>query len=83
MTVEAQDVDFTGHTVTWTAVAPEGVGVEPASGTLRVAGTRGGAQAVAVTATATAPAGEHRVALEFRLADGRRQPSAHLWLTVE
>ena len=83
VTVEAQDVDFSGHTVTWAAVAPEGVRVEPAGGTLRVAGTRGGAQRVAVTATAATPAGEHRVTLEFRLADGRRQPSAHLWLTVE
>ncbi|WP_181790815.1 DUF4838 domain-containing protein, partial [Streptomyces phytophilus] len=28
LTVEAQDVDFTGHTVTWTATAPEGIRVE-------------------------------------------------------
>ncbi|MEE1770808.1 hypothetical protein PUR34_22365 [Streptomyces sp. JV185] len=36
LAVEAQDVDFTGHTVHWTATAPDGVVLEPASGTLKV-----------------------------------------------
>ncbi|WP_371631241.1 DUF4838 domain-containing protein [Streptomyces sp. NBC_00341] len=70
--VEAQDVDFAGHTVQWTATAPDGVVLEPSSGTLRVRGTRGATARVAVSATADAAAGAHRVTLEFRLADGTR-----------
>ncbi|MFB8085171.1 DUF4838 domain-containing protein [Streptomyces sp. NPDC055992] len=68
--VEAQDVDFTGHTVLWTATAPDGVRVEPSHGTLRVRGTRGDAQRVAVGATADAAPGAGLITLEFRLADG-------------
>ncbi|MFI6950001.1 DUF4838 domain-containing protein [Streptomyces sp. NPDC050422] len=70
--VEAQDVDFTGHTVHWSATAPDGVLVEPAKGTLRVRGTRGGVQRVAVRATAGAAPGTGRITLDFRLADGTR-----------
>ncbi|MEV5603574.1 DUF4838 domain-containing protein [Streptomyces sp. NPDC052299] len=70
--VEAQDVDFTGHTVHWTATAPDGVRVEPSHGTLRVRGTRGDAQRVAVSATADAAAGTGLLTLDFRLADGTR-----------
>lgn len=70
--VEAQDVDFTGHTVHWSAAAPDGVLLEPANGTLKVRGTRGAAQRVAVRATADAAPGTYRITLEFRLADGTR-----------
>ncbi|MEV0785729.1 DUF4838 domain-containing protein [Streptomyces sp. NPDC050423] len=70
--VEAQDVDFAGHTVHWTATAPDGVVLEPSEGTLKVRGTRGAAARVAVRATADAAAGAHPVTLEFRLADGTR-----------
>ncbi|WP_405902200.1 hypothetical protein OG696_03835 [Streptomyces sp. NBC_00656] len=70
--VEAQDVDFTGHTVHWSATAPEGVLVEPAGGTLTVRGTRGGIQRVAVRAGAGAASGRQRITLDFRLADGTR-----------
>lgn len=70
--VEAQDVDFAGHTVHWTATAPDGVVLAPSSGTLKVRGTRGAAARVAVRATSDAAAGAHPVTLEFRLADGTR-----------
>ncbi|TWG07222.1 hypothetical protein FHX80_115727 [Streptomyces brevispora] len=70
--VEAQDVDFAGHTVHWTATAPDGVVLEPSSGTLKVRGTRGATARVAGRATADAAAGSHPVTLEFRLADGTR-----------
>ncbi|MEU8707986.1 DUF4838 domain-containing protein [Streptomyces sp. NPDC048565] len=75
--VEAQDVDFTGHTVHWTASAPAGVVLEPSSGTLKVRGTRGDAERVAVRATTDAAVGTHPITLEFRLTDGTRLvPSA-------
>lgn len=70
--VEAQDADFTGHTVHWTATAPDGIVLEPSNGTLTVRGTRGDADRVAVRATADAAAGSHPITLEFRLADGTR-----------
>lgn len=70
--VEAQDADFTGHTVHWTATAPDGVLVRPSHGTLKVRGTRGDAQRVAVSAAAGAAAGTHSVTLDFHLADGTR-----------
>lgn len=54
------------------ATAPDGVVLEPSSGTLKVRGTRGATARVAVRATADAAAGSHPVALEFRLADGTR-----------
>ncbi|CAL9359386.1 DUF4838 domain-containing protein [Streptomyces sp. enrichment culture] len=82
LTVEAQDVDFTGHTVTWTASAPEGVRLEPPNGTLTVQGTRGAAQDVAVTAAAAAAAGAHRITLAFRLADGTALTPASVQVTV-
>ncbi|MFF1925594.1 DUF4838 domain-containing protein [Streptomyces sp. NPDC058221] len=70
--VEAQDVDFTGHTVHWTASAADGVVLEPSSGTLKVRGTRGDAERVAVRATTDAAVGTHAITLEFRLTDGTR-----------
>ncbi|MGW2108517.1 DUF4838 domain-containing protein [Streptomyces sp. NPDC001948] len=70
LVVEAQDVDFTGHTVQWTATAPHGVVLEPASGTLKVHGTRGAAATVTVRATAGAATGAQRITLDFRLPDG-------------
>lgn len=81
-TVEIQDVDFTGHTVRWSAVAPGAVSVEPPSGTLEVAGTRGASREVTVTAGRGAAAGEQRITLEFRLPDGTELPAATLRLTV-
>ncbi|MEL5959652.1 hypothetical protein AADR41_33685 [Streptomyces sp. CLV115] len=70
LVVEAQDVDFTGHTVHWTATAPDGVVLEPASGTLKVHGTRGAAAAVTVRATAGAATGAQRITPDFGLPDG-------------
>ncbi|MEU9319321.1 hypothetical protein [Streptomyces sp. NPDC048295] len=58
------------HTVHWTATAPDGVVLEPASGTLKVHGTRGAAAKVTVRATAGAATGAQRIMLDFRLPDG-------------
>ncbi|MEU9205045.1 DUF4838 domain-containing protein [Streptomyces sp. NPDC048332] len=80
--VEVQDVDFTGHTVHWSATAPEGVLVEPAGGTLAVRGTWGGIQRVAVRATADAASGRQRITLDFRLADGTRLVPAEVTVGV-
>ncbi|MFJ3698130.1 DUF4838 domain-containing protein [Streptomyces sp. NPDC090052] len=83
LTVVAQDVDFTGHTVRWTASGPDGVRPVPASGSLRADGTRSASERVAVRATADAATGRQRITLEFRLADGTRLTPAHVDLTVE
>lgn len=83
LTVVAQDVDFTGHTVWWTASGPDGIRLTPQSGTLRVSGTRSASHRVTVSATAAAAAGSGRITLEFRLADGTRLTPAHVDLTVE
>lgn len=80
--VEAQDVDFTGHTVHWTATAPGGVVLEPASGTLKVHGTTGAAQRVDVRATADAAPGTGRITLDFRLADGTRLVPAEVAVDI-
>ncbi|MFJ5293297.1 hypothetical protein [Streptomyces sp. NPDC088348] len=83
LTVVAQDVDFTGHTVRWTASGPDGLRLTPASGSLRVTGTRSASDRVSVGTTAAASAGSHRITLEFRLADGTRLTPAQVDLTVE
>lgn len=80
-TVEAQDVEFAGHTVTWTASAPEGVVLRPTEGTLRVARTRTDSAEVSLTAE-SAPAGRHAVTVAFRLADGTELPGERMELTV-
>lgn len=82
LAVEAQDVDFTGHTVHWTATAPDGVVLEPASGTLKVHGTRGAAAGVTVRATARAATGAQRITLDFRLPDGTTLVPAHVEVAV-
>ena len=79
--VEAQDVDFTGHTVHWRAEAPDGVTLVPGEGALRVKGTRTAAQELTLTADSAAT-GEHTVALGLRLADGTELPGVALRLTV-
>ncbi|MFD4259130.1 DUF4838 domain-containing protein [Streptomyces sp. NPDC058534] len=81
LTVEVQDVDFRGHTVLWTAAAPEGIRLEPSGGTLSVARTRGASADVAVTATSALP-GEHWITLDFRLTDGTELTPAHVGVTV-
>ncbi|MFD7496388.1 hypothetical protein ACFV8T_29045 [Streptomyces sp. NPDC059832] len=80
--VEAQDVDFTGHTVHWTATAPDGVVLEPAGGTLKVRGTRGAAARVTVRATGRAATGAQRITLDFRLPDGTALVPAEVEVTV-
>lgn len=82
LTVAVQDVDFTGHTVTWRATGPEGVRIEPSTGTLRVDRTHGAEQRVTVTATAAAAKGQHRIRLDFRLKDGAPQTPASVEVTV-
>lgn len=82
LTVEAQDVNFRGHTVTWTASAPEGVRLEPSSGVLKVEKTEGASHRATVTATTAATTGEHRITLDFRLADGTALTPAYVQVTV-
>ncbi|MCX4553360.1 MULTISPECIES: DUF4838 domain-containing protein [unclassified Streptomyces] len=83
LTVVAQDVDFTGHTVHWTASGPDGITLTPARGSLRVRGTRSASHRVDARADASAAAGDHRITLEFRLVDGTRLTPAYVDLTVE
>ncbi|MFD4371139.1 hypothetical protein [Streptomyces sp. NPDC058486] len=80
--VEVRDVDFTRHTVIWRATAPEGVRLEPSSGTVTVVGAQGASHQVTVTATAAATAGGHRIVLDFRLTDGTALTSAYVHVTV-
>ncbi|MGW1407733.1 hypothetical protein [Streptomyces sp. NPDC002403] len=56
--------------------------LEPASGTLKVHGTRGAAAGVTVRATAGAAAGAQRITLAFRLPDGTALVPARVEVAV-
>ncbi|MFJ4771127.1 DUF4838 domain-containing protein [Streptomyces uncialis] len=80
--LRAQDIDWRGHTVSWSAVVPQGLTLSSASGTLTPAGAADGSQRLTLTASASLAPGTHQVAFAFRCDGTLPLPQAVLTVTV-
>ncbi|GAA2243533.1 hypothetical protein GCM10010232_33180 [Streptomyces amakusaensis] len=80
--LRAQDVDWRGHTVTWSASAPPGLALSAASGTLTASGASDGVRRLTLTAAGSLAPGTHTVVFAFTGDGTVPLPPARLTVTV-
>ncbi|EDY47214.1 hypothetical protein SSCG_00242 [Streptomyces clavuligerus] len=80
--LRAQDIDWRGHTVTWTAAFPPGLTPSATSGTLTPAGPADGTQRLTLTASPSLATGAHQAVFTFVCDGGLPLPPARLTVTV-
>ncbi|WP_405682020.1 DUF4838 domain-containing protein [Streptomyces sp. NBC_00057] len=81
VTITAQDVDFQGHDVEWTLIAPQGLTAERTQGALRASGPLEASETVRLSAGTDVAPGNYAVTVAFD-ADGGELTSAQCSITV-
>ncbi|MCP2261016.1 putative alpha-1,2-mannosidase [Streptoalloteichus tenebrarius] len=81
-TVGAQDFSGRGTKVRWTATAPQGITLNPASGEITVPAGGRATQEVGVSVAANTGEGTQRIPVSFTAADGRALPATSLQVMV-
>ncbi|MFF1918097.1 DUF4838 domain-containing protein [Streptomyces sp. NPDC058239] len=81
MTITAQDVDFQGHDVEWTLIAPQGLTAERTQGRLRASGPLEASETVRLSAGTDVAPGNYAVTVAFDADDGELT-SAQCSITV-
>lgn len=81
-TIGAQNISGNATTVSWSAVAPTGLTVVPASGSFTVPAGGSGGQSFIVTAAASTPEGYYSIPFSSQTSDGTVLPKVTLQVVV-